>query len=366
MTAPCAHIRVDALQHNYQRLCLAAGGAKVIAVIKGNAYGHGLLTVARALPDADAFAVARLADALALSEAGIGQPIVLLGGVYDASELATAVGKRFELVVHCRPQLELLEAAAPARAVVWLEVDTGMHRLGIDPEECAAALQRLSKCKAVGELRLMTHLACADDRRDARTDQQVARFRSLLASFDGPISVANSPGVLGWPNSICAGVDPGRSFARCGIALYGISPFAGTIGAEFGLRPVMHFEAGLIAVTHVRAGECVGYGATWTARRDTVIGIIAAGYGDGYSRFLPSGTPVLVNGRRAELAGRVSMDLTAIDLGPDGAEQIGDPVTLWGDGLPVEEVAASAGTIPYTLVTGVRHTLLEPAIAGDG
>jgi alanine racemase len=358
VTPPCARIRVDALQNNYQRLRAAAGGASCIAVIKGNAYGHGLLTVAGALPDADGFAVARLADALALSEAGIRQPIVLLGGVYDASELAVAVDNGFEVVVHCRPQLELLEAAAPGRAVVWLEVDTGMHRLGLDPEECAAALRRLRKCNAVGELRLMTHLACADDRHDPRTDQQVARFRSLLDSFDGAISVANSPGLLAWPDSVCAGVDPGRSSVRCGIALYGISPFAGTTGADFGLRPVMHFEAGLIGVKSVRAGDCVGYGATWTARRDTVIGIIAAGYGDGYTRFLPSGTPVLVNGRRAELAGRVSMDLAAVDLGPDGTDRIGDRVTLWGDGLPVEEVAESAGTIPYTLVCGVKNAIV--------
>jgi alanine racemase len=207
----------------------------------------------------------------------------------------------------------------------------------------------------VGEVRLMTHLACADDRRDARTDQQVARFRELLASFDGQISVANSPGLLGWPDSICAGVDPGRSSVRCGIALYGISPFPGTTGADFGLRPAMHFEAGLIAVKKVRAGENVGYGAAWQARSDTVIGIVSAGYGDGYTRFLPSGTPVLVNGRRATIAGRVSMDMTAVDLGPDAAERVGDSVTLWGDGLPVEEVAASAGTIPYTLVCGVRN-----------
>lgn len=358
----CARIRVDALQSNYQRLRSAAGGAKVIAVVKGNAYGHGLLTVARALPDADAFAVARLPDALALSEAGIRRPIVLLGGVYDASELATAVDKRFELVVHCRPQLELLETAARGRAVVWLEVDSGMHRLGIDPEECGTIVQRLRKCKAVGELRLMTHLACADDRRDPRTDQQVACFRSLLASFDGAISMANSPGVLGWPDSICAGTDPGRCSARCGIALYGISPFAGTTGADFGLQPVMHFEAGLIATKKVGVGECVGYGATWTADRDTVIGIIAAGYGDGYTRFLPSGTPVLVNGRRAGLAGRVSMDLAAIDLGPDGTDRVGDRVTLWGDGLPVEEVAERAGTIAYTLVTGVSSRVLEPVL----
>lgn len=355
MTAPRVRIRVDALQENYERLRAAAGGARVIAVVKANAYGHGLLTVARNLPEADAFAVARLSDALALAEAGIRQRIVLLGGVYNASELDAAVDKGFELVVHCQPQLELLEAASPGRAVVWLEVDTGMHRLGLDPAECAAAVTRLKSCGAVSEVRLMTHLACADDRRDARTDEQVARFRSLLDTFDGPISIANSPGVLGWTDSICAGVDPGRSSVRCGIALYGVSPFAGTTGADFGLRPVMQFESAVIAVKPLRAGDAVGYGAAWQARNDTVIGIIAAGYGDGYTRHLPSGTPVLVNGRRAALAGRVSMDLAAVDLGPGAAERVGDRVTLWGDGLPVEEVAAAAGTIPYTLVCGVRN-----------
>ncbi|HEX2138866.1 MAG TPA: alanine racemase [Woeseiaceae bacterium] len=361
MTAPRALIRVEALRENYERLCTAAGGAKVIAVVKANAYGHGLLTVARNLPEAHAFAVARLADAIALSRAGIRQPILLLGGVYSASDLDTAVNKGFELVVHCEPQLDLLEAARPGRAVVWLEVDTGMRRLGLEPEVCEAAVERLRQCKAVGELRLMTHLACADDRRNARTREQIARFRSLAASFDGPISIANSPGVLGWPDSICAGADPGRSSVRCGIALYGISPFAGTTGRDFGLSPVMQFESKLIAVKQLRAGEHVGYGATWKARNDTVIGIIAAGYGDGYTRFLPSGAPVLVNGRRAALAGRVSMDLAAVDLGPAGAERVGDAVMLWGDGLPVEEVAASAGTIPYTLVCGVTPRALESA-----
>lgn len=358
MTAPRARIRPEALQHNYARLRTAAGGARVIAVIKANAYGHGLLIAARALPDADAFAVARLADAVALADAGIRQPVMLLGGVYNRPDLDTAVARGFELVVHCPAQLELLESAATGRAVVWLEVDTGMHRLGLEPEDCADALARLAKCDAVGEVRLMTHLACADDRRDGRTDQQVARFRELLAGFDGPISVANSPGLLGWPDSICTGVDPARSSVRCGIALYGISPFPGTTGAEFGLRPAMHFEAGLIAVKKVRAGENVGYGATWQARSDTVVGIVSAGYGDGYTRFLPSGAPVLVNGRRAAIAGRVSMDMTAIDLGAEAADRVGDPVTLWGDGLPVEEVAASAGTIPYTLVCGVRNAAL--------
>ncbi len=358
MIAPRARIRPEALRNNYERLRAAAGGARVLAVVKGNAYGHGLLTVARALPEADGFAVARLADAAALAEAGIRQPILLLGGVYSRADLEIAVARGFELVVHCRPQLELLDAAPAGRATVWLEVDTGMHRLGLDPDECRESLERLARCKATGELGLMTHLACADDRGDARTGQQLARFRGLLESFDGPVSVANSAGLLGWPDSICVGADSSRCCVRCGIALYGISPFAGTTGAEFGLRPAMHFETGLIAVTNVRAGEHVGYGATWQAPADTVIGIIGAGYGDGYTRFLPSGTPVLVNGRRAAIAGRVSMDMAAIDLGPGAADRIGDPVTLWGDGLPVEEVAESAGTIPYTLVSGVKNVTL--------
>lgn len=363
MTVPRAYIRPEALRNNYDRLRAAAGGARVIAVIKGNAYGHGLLTVARALPDADAFAVAHVADAVALAQAGIRQPILLLGGVYTRAELDIALARGFELVVHCRPQLELLETAASGSTVVWVEVDTGMHRLGLHPDDCAEALARLRKCRAVGELRLMTHLSCADDRGDGRTESQVERFCELLDGFDGGFSIANSPVVLGWPGSVCVGLDPARSWARCGIALYGISPFPGTTGADLGLRPAMHFEAGLVSIRDVRAGETVGYGATWQAPCDTVVGIISAGYGDGYTRFLPSGTPVLVNGRRAALAGRISMGLTAIDLGPGATDRIGDRVTLWGDGLPVEEVAACADTIPYTLVAGVRTGALrvEPA-----
>jgi alanine racemase len=361
--SPRARIRLDALQNNFDRLREAAGGAKVIAVVKANGYGHGLLTVARNLPEADAFAVARLADALTLADAGLGRPVLLFGGVYSAAQLSDAVEKGIELVVHCRPQLELLEAAAPGRAVVWLKVDTGMNRLGFGLPECESAIRRLRNCKAAGEVRLMTHLANADDRRDGHTGRQLAAFRSVLRGFDGEFSIANSAGLLGWPDSISAGAEPSRSWVRCGIALYGISPFAGTSGADFGLRPVMHLESSLIGVKAVGAGDRVGYGGTWHAPRDTMIGIVGVGYGDGYSRFLPSGTPVVVNGRRVSLAGRVSMDLAAVDLGPGAADQIGNPVTLWGDGLPVEEVAESAGTIPYTLVCGVTdRALTEPAL----
>lgn len=352
---PRARIKLDALRHNYQRLKSAAGGANVIAVIKSNAYGHGLVTAAKALADADGFAVAKLYEALQLDDAGIDRPIQVLEGVFTAAELEAALRKRFELVVHRLPQVELLEAAGQGNATVWLKVDTGMHRLGFAPDEAGGLIERLQNCKAVGEVRLMTHLGNADDRRDDRTARQIGRFRSVLERFEGPFSIANSAGLLGWPDSIGAGQDPARSSVRCGIALYGISPFRGTCGADFDLRPVMEFEAALIGTKRIRAGDRVGYGGTWRARSDTVLGIVDAGYGDGYTRFLPSGTPVLINGRRASLAGLVSMNMAAVDLGLDAKDEVGDLVTLWGEDLPVEKIAEHAGTVPYQLVCGVTN-----------
>ncbi|MGH8194928.1 MAG: alanine racemase [Woeseiaceae bacterium] len=352
---PRARIRLDALQHNHQHLRQTAGGARLMAVIKANAYGHGLLTVAKNLPDADAFAVARLPDALRLADAGIRQPIVLFGGVYTAAELESALQHRLELGVHSERQVALLEAAGKGNAIVWLKLDTGMHRLGFEPAEATALIARLRHCRAVGEVRLMTHLANADDRGDDRTVRQVDRFRAVLETFDGQFSIANSAGLLGWPDSIDAGQARARSWVRCGIALYGISPFPGTCGADVGLQPVMEYESRLIGIKAIRAGDRVGYGGTWEAGDDTVIGIVAAGYGDGYPRFLPSGTPVSINGRRAALAGLVSMDLAAVDLGPGANDKMGDRVTLWGEDLPVETVAAHAGTIPYQLVCGVTQ-----------
>jgi alanine racemase len=354
-TGPRAWIRLDALKANYDYLRQAAGGARVMAVVKANAYGHGLDGVVRHLSDADAFAVARLSDAIHLAEAGLHRPIVLFGGVYSAPDLATALHHRIELVVHTEHQIDLLEAAGSGNAIVWLKLDTGMHRLGFEPAQAASLIARLRRSPAVAEVRLMTHLANADDRQDERTPRQLARFRAALDAFDGEFSVANSAGLLGWPDSIDLGQGRTRSWVRCGIALYGISPFPGTCGADLGLRPVMEYESRLIGIRAVRSGDRVGYGGTWQARADTVIGIVAAGYGDGYSRFLPSGTPVLVNGRRAGLAGLVSMDVAAVDLGPGATDGIGDRVTLWGGDLPVETVAERAGTIPYQLVCGVTQ-----------
>jgi alanine racemase len=350
-----AVIRLGALEHNFRRLRDAAHGARVMAVLKANAYGHGLLTVARCLTDADAYAVARYGEAIALQEAGVPHPIVLLQGTASREDTVAAVQRGFELVVHCEEQVRWLEAAGAGDIVAWLKVDTGMRRLGFEPEEAADLLARLNACAAVGEARLMTHLSRAEDREDGTTGRQLEVFRRLLDGYEGDVSIVNSAGLLAWPDAITAGVEPRRCWVRAGLALYGISPFADTCGAELGLRPAMDFEARLISVKPIGKGEAVGYGGTWRAPADTVLGIVSAGYGDGYSRFLPSGTPLLVNGRRVALAGIVSMDMAAADLGPGAADRVGDPVLLWGEDLPVEQVAAHAGASPYQLVCGVSH-----------
>lgn len=350
-----AVIRLGAIRNNLEKIRAAAAGAKVVAVIKGNAYGHGLLAVAEQLSTADSLAVARLSEASRLRDAGIRQPIIVLEGAFTPRELDESLARQLEVVVHCEAQLAMLEARQRGDAVVWLKMDTGMHRLGFDAGDIDRLRTRLAQCPAVREVRLMTHLANADDRQDDRTHRQLERFSTLLRGFDGQFSIANSAGIFGWPETISGNTDVSRSWVRAGIALYGVSPFGGAVGAEFGLQPAMNFEARIIAVKRLRAGDAVGYGGSWRAPRDTALGIVCAGYADGYSRFLPSSTPVLVNGRKVGLAGRISMDMAAVDLGPDSRDAVGDSVTLWGEELPVEKVAACAGTIPYTLLAGVMH-----------
>lgn len=351
-----AVIRLDALTANFETLRRTVPHSRVIAAVKANAYGHGIVTVSRALPDSDAFAVARLSEALKLRAAGIDNGIVLMGGVADRAELEVAAAERCDLIAHTEAQVALLECASVSPLRVWLKIDTGMNRLGVRPREAPVLIDRLRDCNSVGDLGLMTHLANADDVHDATTKVQLERFARLANGFDGDISIANSAALLGWVNHVADRTrwgNRGDLWIRPGIALYGISPLIDTPAHALGLRPVMQFETTLIAVKPIEKGECVGYGGTWQAGRDSILGIAAAGYGDGYPRFLPSGTPVLVNGRRVPLAGAVSMDLLAVDLGPDASDAIGDPVVLWGDGLPVEEVAGYANTNAYPLVTGV-------------
>jgi alanine racemase len=321
-----------------------------MAVVKANAYGHGMVEAAKAFSDADSLAVARLSEAQTLLASGIDAPIVILEGVFDADELSVAVSANFEVVVHCVEQLELLEDLDAGRMTVWLKFETGMNRLGLPASDAAELIERARQCNSISTLRLMSHLANADDLQDEKTAEQLCLFDSIAAGFDGDTSIASSPGIFGWTESVKAG-----SWVRPGIALYGISPFEDSTGADLGLQPAMQLGSRLIAVKNVKAGDKVGYGGIWEAKEDSIIGIAAAGYADGYTRFLPSGTPVLVNGRRVPLAGRVSMDMIAVDLGPSATDKFGDPVLLWGDGLPVEEIADCAGTIPYQLVCGVLH-----------
>lgn len=355
-----ALIDISALRHNFQRVREAAPGRRVIAVIKADAYGHGALRVARALHDADAFAVARLDEAERLRAGAITKPVLLLPGVSTDEELARAATLGLDLVVHHETQVEILERAALGAALrVWLKVDTGMHRLGFAPQQVGNMWQRLQACASVGEpLRLMSHLARADERGHDSTRQQIACFTSLEQSTSAQLSLANSAGVLGWPQSH-------GDWVRPGIMLYGISPFVDTHGAAEGLLPVMTFSSHLIAVNRLRKGDPIGYGGTWTCPEDMPVGVVAAGYADGYPRHAPSGTPVLVNDARVVLIGRVSMDLLSVDLRAQPGARAGDPVTLWGRGLPAEEIAAHAGSIAYELLSRVSPRVEREAIGDD-
>ncbi len=371
-----AVIDLDALWHNLQRARSADPGAKQFAVIKADGYGHGLLPVAQALSgniaggDAgvDGFAVASLDEALLLREAGISQPILLLEGFFQADELPDILRHHLDIVVHHEQQLIALEslslktearADGGAKFSVWLKVDTGMHRLGFAVEEIPGVWERLSACVAVQQSpKLMTHLACADDFQHPATLLQFTCFNELLPGVETERSVANSAGILGWMGSH-------DDIDRPGIMLYGVSPFVGETGAERRLLPVMTLRSELIAVKSCRQGDAVGYGATWLCPEDMPVGVVAIGYGDGYPRHAPAGTPVRVNGVQVPLIGRVSMDMISVDLRDHGAAQVGDTVVLWGEGLPVETVAAAATTIAYDLFCGVTSRVPRRYVSSD-
>lgn len=357
--AAVAVIRPAALRANLQRVRAAAPGCPVLAVIKANAYGHGLVQVARILADTDAFAVARLDEALQLREAGIAQRIVVLSGFATATELRTAADFGLDPVVHTPEQVALLEATPlPVPVACWLKVDSGMGRLGIAPARLPATLSRLQGCRAVRSVTLMTHLACADDRSDPATEEQLRTFGEAIGDWQGDVSIANSAGILQWPEALRPSPGlryGGRNWVRPGIMLFGASPLRTATAATLGLQPAMSFESRLIAVKPLPKGARVGYGGHWVASRDSIIGIAAAGYADGYPWHVAAGTPVLVNGYVAPLVGRVSMDMVTLDLTEVPAASVGDPVVLWGVAPTVEEVAAAARTIPYTLMTGINR-----------
>jgi len=348
--ASIARIDLNALEKNLIRAKSAAPNSRIVVVVKSNAYGHGLLRVSHALDRADAYGVGRVDEAVQLREGGIEKPIIVLEGFQDSSDLAITREMGFQPVVHANHQLSLIESEIKRETDrplnIWLKFDTGMHRLGFDAARYIDICNEFTANPQVNVSVMMTHFACADDRDDSSTDRQIALFDQVTRNIEKPASMANSAGLLGWPTSQ-------RQWVRPGIMLYGASPFLGGRAADDGLSPVMTFESRLIALNEVTSGQSVGYGARWTSQRKSLIGVIAAGYGDGYPGQAPDGTPVLVNGNRCPLVGKVSMDMLCVDLTGKPPVQVGQPVTLWGEGLPVEEVASHIGTMPYTLFCGI-------------
>lgn len=372
--AAYAELNLEALQHNLDRVRHYAPAAKIMAVIKANGYGHGLVRIAQALQNVDGFAVARVDEGIRLRNAGIKNRIAILSGFTCAEELDKLLHYQLDAVVHSFFQLEILESRTEQETCeIWLKLDTGMNRLGFKPQEFNAVYQRLNACAIIKKpIRLMTHLANADDIQDASTLQQISLFKDTLATlvpklqlgngdkpgFGNECSIANSAGILAWKEAL-------SDWVRPGVMLYGISPFSDSTGEQLGLKPIMSLHSRLISVKILEKGNKVGYSGSWLCEKQTTLGVVAIGYADGYPRYAKAGTPVLVNGQRVPLIGKVSMDMITVDLATQPHAKPGDPVTLWGDGLAVEEIARYADTIPYTLVCGVtqRVHLVDKAIS---
>ena len=343
MTRPIqAIVHPSALVNNLLVARQAAPTAKILAVVKANGYGHGLLRVAKALEECDGFAVLSLEEAVRLREAGFAQPILLLEGVFEEAELLVVAEHQLSVVIHTEEQIEWLKRAwSPVRIDVFLKMNTGMNRLGFTPEAFPQALAALQACPVLGRITLMTHFACADEA--AGVSQQFARFNAFTHALALPTCLANSAALL--RNSETHG-----AWVRPGIMLYGASPFADQRAVDLGLEPAMSLVSKVIAVQCVTAGEHIGYGGAYTAERNLRVGIVACGYADGYPRHAGTDTPILVAGVRTRTLGRVSMDMLYADLTSVSHAGVGSPVTLWGEGLPVEEVARAAGTISYELL----------------
>ncbi len=352
VTPATARISSQALKHNLQCIKRKAPHSKVIAVVKANAYGHGVEFVSSAIEkDVDGFGVARLEEALRLRSHGITKPILLLEGFFDDSALAIMAVNNIQTVVHNEEQLAALQQAKlPNKIKVWLKIDTGMHRLGVGLDQVEKFYEALKACENVDEnIGFISHFSRADELDSNYTTLQLERFINAVKGR-GERSIAASGGVLFWPESHLEWIRPG-------IIMYGISP-DNNVNSTKDLKPVMTLISSLIAVRNLKKGEPVGYGGAWISERDTKIGIVAIGYGDGYPRDMPKGTPVLINGRRVPVVGHVSMDMLAVDLGPESHDKVGDEVTLWGENLPIEEIAEKSGMLTYELITKLTPRVL--------
>ena len=344
-----ALIDLAALRHNYQ-LARQCSGGKALAVVKADAYGHGAVLCAQALQaEADGFAVACIEEALELRAAGITQPILLLEGFFEASELALIDQHQLWCVVHSPWQLDAIEQARLSRPLqVWLKLDSGMHRVGLFPEQYQAAYRRLQTSGKVDKIVLMSHFARADELDCPRTEEQLAVFNAARDGLQAEVSLRNSPAILGWPQVP-------SDWVRPGIMLYGATPFeqAQTLAAQ--LKPVMTLQSKIIGVRELPVGEPVGYAARFVAERPTRVGVVAMGYADGYPRHAPTGTPVAVDGQLTRIIGRVSMDMLTVDLTDLPQTGLGSRVELWGAQVLASDVAAQAQTIPYQIFCNLRR-----------
>ena len=340
-----ARVSFSALRHNYGVAKRAAHRAKVFAVVKASAYGHGVERVGRALPQADGFATLEIDGAMALRERGVTAPIVLLEGFFEPSDLRAISSAGLATVVHHEEQLRILEAEKPDRLLdVWLKVNTGMNRLGFPLDQVRAVLERLKHSGTTRSITLMTHFANADG--PEGVEDAMKRFDAATQGIQLPRSLANSAAIFAHP-------DAQADIARLGIGLYGATPFADRNAQSLGLKPAMTLESKLIAIQEMRMGDAVGYGGEYRAGAAMRVGVVACGYADGYPRHAPSGTPILVAGARTRTVGRVSMDMITVDLTPVPSAVVGSPDVLWGEGMAVDEVALAARTVGYELLCAV-------------
>lgn len=359
MKSVTAVINTKALVYNVQKIKSMVPDSKIVAVVKANGYGHGFITVAEALNDeVDAYAVARLQEALLMREKGVTKPIILLEGFFSDDDVNIIAEHGFWTAVHDYEQLEAIEKAKLDKPIkCWLKIDIGMHRLGASKSEVWDMKARLENSpNVVKPIGLISHLSVADTPElSAYNQEQMDYFFEIAKDFKGDLCLGNSAGIVSWPQSR-------TTYVRPGIIMYGISPYNNKTGEDLGLKPVMTLKSFLISIRKVKTGDKVGYGATWVAPYDTIIGVVAAGYGDGYPCTVPNGSPVLVNGRIVPTSGRVCMDMLFVDLGPDATDKVGDEVILWGDGLPVERIAKLCKTIPYELVCRIMPRVDQEVI----
>ncbi|GAB4392252.1 MAG: alanine racemase [Gammaproteobacteria bacterium] len=340
------HVDPQALLHNVRRIRNYAPDSKILAMVKANAYGHGAKQVSAILAEAvDAFGVAYVEEGAALRASGLTKPIVVMAGFNDSEELAGCAAHQLDIVVHQLWQIDLLEQSnAHGVFNIWLKIDSGMHRLGVLPQEFAIALERLQALTNVGQIRLMSHFGCASERTNDKTNQQITLYHNIIGDTALERSLANSAAVIAWPDSH-------HEWVRPGIMLYGVSPFSDYTAEELDLRPVMTASSKIIAVRRCLAGDEIGYGAAYRCPEDMPVAVVAVGYGDGcYPRQVLQAIPVLINQRPAQVLGRVSMDSIVVDLRQHQGVNVGDEVMLWGPGLPVEHIAKLSGRSAYELL----------------